>query len=94
MYFAHMTPTFQAHQLFHYTNWEPPDEDIPSSLHSWVANFLTTLQPHYSKGQHAPSNLIPPQCAVLNILLNHHCFIVFLADKNLGLCIIKSDKYI
>ena len=89
MYFTHMTPTFQAHQLFHHTNWE-----VHPLLHSWVADFLTTLQPHYSKGQHTPSNLTPPQCAVLNTLLNHHCFIVFLADKNLGLSIIKSDKYI
>ena len=51
-------------------NWEPPDEDIPSSLCSQVANFLTTLQPHYSKRHCTPSNLSPPQCAILNTLLN------------------------
>ena len=66
----------------------------PCSLHPWVANFLTTLQPHYSKGHRTPSNLTPPQHAVLNTLLTDHHYIVFLVDKNLGLCILERGEYI
>ena len=29
MYFAHMAHNFQARQLFHHMNWEPPNEDAP-----------------------------------------------------------------
>ena len=94
MYFAHMMSTFQSHQLFHCTNCETPDEDIPSSLHSQIANVLTTQQLHYSKGHCSPSNLTPPQRAILNTLLNNHCCIVFPVDKNLGLCILECDEYI
>ena len=93
MYFAHMVHNFQVCQLFHHTNWEPPNEDIPSSLCLHVSTFLATLQPHYSQGQCAPSNLTPPQCAIFNTLQNDCHFIVFLADKNLELCVIEHDEY-
>ncbi len=92
-YFADDPTKFAPDQLYLSSGWKPDDPEIPLEIRARISSFQTELRRLFVC-KTSPPNLSPLQRSTLSFLRTDLTFIVFPADKNLGLCIIERDEYI
>lgn len=80
-------------QMYVKSKWCPPEWEFPKQL-PWRLNTLELRFCDLFKRKKGKPNLLPHQLRTLQNLQKQYEFIVILADKNLGPCVIELKRYI